>query len=310
VLIAAALAGGPAVTMLAACAAALLSKESSVVAPFVAASLVLARDGRFERRTAVPLAVAGAGSLIFAAWRITAAGGGYLAIEPTRYVVKTILSMAFGSLSVPLWSSELHRAPVAGIFMAAAAAGLAGAGVLAVRDRRTARVLVALIAWIAAAVLPAYTWFFIGPSLEGGRHLYFPAAGFAVLVGLAATLHTGGMGRLLRATALALLVGNAAFTRAHAGAWERAAAERDRILVAAERVHSAGCGAPHLAGTTDSIDGAYVFRNGLEEALRRRGLRRGAPDPAESCRFRWNGAQFEAVKTGAPLGTPANGGAP
>jgi hypothetical protein len=81
----------------------------------------------------------------------------------------------------------------------------------------------------------------------------------------------------------------------HLQTWRSAAAERDRIERAAQSDPAVrACRAVSLAGVTDSVSGAYVFRNGLREAFDRDlGVHISADaDVAPGCAFTWTGDRF------------------
>jgi hypothetical protein len=50
-------------------------------------------------------------------------------------------------------------------------------------------------------------------------------------------------------------------------AWTSAARMRDEVLSAAARANAAGCTVIWIRNVPDSAHGAYVFRNGLAEAV-------------------------------------------
>jgi hypothetical protein len=69
--------------------------------------------------------------------------------------------------------------------------------------------------------------------------------------------------------------------------WQGAAATRDAVLAEAQRAIDAGaCASVTVADPPDAVDGAFVFRNGLDVALR--GLRVAAAGPP--CVLRWDAA--------------------
>jgi hypothetical protein len=55
-------------------------------------------------------------------------------------------------------------------------------------------------------------------------------------------------------------------TRAHQSAWTAAAVERDRVLDA-YRSSDLQCTPTEIRGLPDQIRGAYLFRNGVPEAI-------------------------------------------
>ena len=63
-----------------------------------------------------------------------------------------------------------------------------------------------------------------------------------------------------------VVLGAAIATRAHLEAWTAARRERDRILLQLISLPPS-CRQVAAGAATDNVDGAYVFRNGLNEAL-------------------------------------------
>jgi hypothetical protein len=76
------------------------------------------------------------------------------------------------------------------------------------------------------------------------------------------------------------------------GVWEQAADLRDRVLADARAAINQGvCKRPVFTGVPDSIDGAYVFRNGFPEALSP--ALSPALGPAQGdCAFSWTDGRF------------------
>src|SRR5690606_34667973 len=79
--------------------------------------------------------------------------------------------------------------------------------------------------------------------------------------------------------------------RDRVGHWIAAAVQRDAALASAVAAAS-GCDPVFLDGRPDNVRGAYVFRNGLPEALAARGVvATDTPGKAE-CVLEWNGSAF------------------
>ena len=281
-----ALGSGGAALILGSLSIALLSKEIAVAAPFIALALVRARDDRVNRSTMTALVVAGIVSLAFAIWRLQLAGDTFAA-TPSRYFLKNMLSNAFGSLAVPLRTDEIRHLPAAGILAAVtiAAAGIAAVGGSA--SGRAARVALALMAWIVLAIFPVYSLFFVSNQLEGSRYLYLASAAWSLLLPLASAEAAGMAGRVARTGVTVLVLFWTVAAYQHVSSWVRAGEERDRILAAASDADPA-C---QFAGVTDNLQGAYVFRNGFDAALKRQGIRLEA---GADCTNRWNGTSFVA----------------
>jgi hypothetical protein len=273
-------------------ACALLSKESAVVIPLLVAVVWLGLDR--ERRTGVwPVVLTGIGlCLAYAVVRSTlvAIPDSYYQ-TPSRYLLKELIARPFGTLTLPWTAAVVDARPAAPWLWAAMC--VAAMAVYAWRSDRTVAVAASL-RWVAAvlmAVLPVYSMLFITPDLENGRYLYLSTAFWSIaVVGFATTARGLGRGSLIGLSA-ALVLGVAG-VQWHLGSWREAAALRERVLgSAAEVLQTAPCRPVSLAGAPDSVRGAYVFRNGLAEAI---ALRTAAvpADPSGDCVFLWQGEGF------------------
>jgi Tfp pilus assembly protein PilX len=88
--------------------------------------------------------------------------------------------------------------------------------------------------------------------------------------------------------------------RWHLQDWRRAAAVRDRVLASASsQLQETRCATVGFISIPDSVGGAYVFRNGFEDALAR-----GQAYPAKpmvgqakepNCTLKWDGESFGPV---------------
>jgi hypothetical protein len=139
-----------------------------------------------------------------------------------------------------------------------------------------------------------YNYLYISPELGGSRYLYLGAAGSALLLAELATL---GLGRWLPLAAVraglaaAVLVG-CGVTRLHLVPWQAAARVRDQVLAEARlALDRLACGRPSFENLPDNVQGAYVFRNGFPEALKRAG---SLPVGSGQCRLAWDGERFTA----------------
>jgi hypothetical protein len=134
--------------------------------------------------------------------------------------------------------------------------------------------------------------FYVADNLEGSRYLYLPLCGWAALLG---SLLVDGRRRWrwLGLSGAAVIVATWSLGLvAHVTVWHEASALRDRVLAsAAARYRTSPCLTLRFDEVPDSVDGAYVFRNGFREALAsqegnwERALK-GGPVPA-GCTFRW-----------------------
>ena len=257
---------------------AVLVKETAVVTPLLVALVIVARGGwrldRTERTIVGSLLVVSAGYL--AVRFVLGVPGSFFAVDDWRYLLKQLVAGAFATLGAP-WTDAWWRSHA----MLASVRALTIVGLLASgffgwrrRDLRFRQAAAAAI-WVLVAIAPVFSLFFVGPFLEGARYVYLPAAAFsillAVLAGTAAgwIARPGGGRRLAFASIVVVVVGSAVpATMTDLERWRRAASTRDTVL---EVVRSNGnrldCTTFTVQGSADSIDGAYVFRNGLREAL-------------------------------------------
>jgi hypothetical protein len=75
------------------------------------------------------------------------------------------------------------------------------------------------------------------------------------------------------------------------GIWQQAADLRNRVLAEARTVRgNAGCSEATFSKVPDSVDGAYVFRNGFPEAIGGSALQPTTVPP--ECSFTWAGDGF------------------
>jgi hypothetical protein len=270
----------------------LLSKESAVVIPLLVALMWLpAGDPR--RSPAWPILLVGFGvCALYIAIRTTlvAIPDSYVQ-PPSRYLVKEFVARPYGTLTMP-WAASVVSARPAIPFAWAAGCVLALAS-SAWTSKRGIPLTTGLrcVFAVLVVILPLYSILYITPDLENGRYLYLSTAFWVIaLVGFIST--AGGLDRIrLIALSLALVLGVAG-VRWHLAPWWEASRIRDTVLESAERILlSTPCRPVSFGGAPDSVRGAYLFRNGLEEAIT---FRIGAvpSDHAGDCTFVWDGAEF------------------
>ena len=246
------------------------TKETAVVAPVLAMLLVAPPISR-----RIVTAIAGAAIAVgaFALWRLSLVPRQPL---PTRYALKQIVSLTFGTLAEPFTRAELGRVPALGIALAVAAAAIGLAMVWRTRTRNDVNGALRAIGWTLVSVAPAYSLFFISNDLQGSRYLYLASCGWSVLVASAFVPRAGH-----RPAALAPLVAflgiYAVGAQVHLRDWERAAALRDAVLArATTEVARSTCRPLGFTNLPDSVGGAYVFRNGFVEAMAAAGVAPGS----------------------------------
>jgi len=129
---------------------------------------------------------------------------------------------------------------------------------------------IAVMAGIGAlvCVAPAIRLFGIGPDLQGTRYVYLAGAWWSITIASALLDGWNTISRRTAAAAVAVMViaGAAMVTRAHLEPWKAARATRDRVLLQLIAIPPS-CRQAAATGVPDNVAGAYVFRNGLNEAL-------------------------------------------
>jgi hypothetical protein len=258
---------GAALSM-AALIASLFSKETAVAAPVL---MVLSNRQRW-RVALGALAVAGA----YAVWRIATRPltEGYAA-APSPYMLKELLVRPFATLTVPFQAARLGAWPWLGTLLVGGLALLIVRAAWAWRgNRRRIWMASALALWVFVGVAPVYSMFDVSGTLEGSRYVYLPAAGWSMLI--AALLMPARSRRGLGLVAAVCVIGLAG-VRMNFVPWTSAARMRDEVLAAAARAKAAGCTAIWIPNVPDAVHGAYVFRNGLAEAVAPVALSSSAP---------------------------------
>lgn len=272
---------------------ALITKETSVALPLL--GLVVWASRRAVRDNAVIAASLAATVAVFAGWWLTqSALPADYAQAPSRGLLKEVLVRPFGGLGAP-YHAELGEYGLALSLAAAVSLPL----VLTLnamawrRDRDSFTRSLRMALWVLIAVLPVYRYLYIARDLQGSRYLYLPAVGWSILlVGMVETARVrASIGPVARTAALILVVSaHAVALRMHLAPWREAAELRDATLQAAmETIAARGCGPESTFTVTDSVRGAFVFRNGFSEALVRLDQPRWGTAP---CRLRWEDGSF------------------
>jgi len=291
------------VTGLIAFGLALGTKESAVVLPVLAAVTYWrgpASHATRRRWTAIWVPLTGAA--IFTVWRLTSAGDTGFMVPPSRYLFQRMLSLTYGSLGVPWHGDELVEAPsFAFLWVTGITVAILVSALRALWSGATGTGAVRFALWIALAVAPVYSMFFVSPDLQGSRYLYLATPAWGILF---ASILDDLRFRNSKAPVLCalLVVGvvSAVGVRLHVKPWLQAATLRDSVLEDASRVlANTDCALVGFAGLPDSVDGAYVFRNGFHEALAAQTIRRDVEVAASvelapvGCRYEWAGEAFE-----------------
>jgi hypothetical protein len=202
----------------------------------------------------------------------------------------------FAVLAAP-WHQDVSRAGTdIGLVAAVGLPALFSVAAWHWREDRSASIRAArMVLWVVASVVPVYRLLFVGPDLQGSRYVYLAAVGWSVVLaeGLFGALGFLRRPRATLSVAVVLAAGSAALLQVHLRPWRQASVLRDAVVRAATgRMRELGCGPTTFANVPDSVRGAYVFRNGLHEALAEPGLEtRGVRD----CHLRWDGESFDVV---------------
>jgi hypothetical protein len=281
--------------------AGLLSKESALAIPVVAAVIWLRRRS-FKDADGWPVLLAGVGVCVFYGVVRTALVTipDSFAQSPTRYMLKELIARPIATLMLP-WTTAIHDSWPAIPFLWVLGCVVAAA-MYASTSRRALppHVILRCLIAVFVAVLPVYSMLFVTPDLENGRYLYLSTAFWVVaLIALASTPDGLTRGRVLLLGAA--IVAGAVGVQMHLTPWREAARIRERVLTAAQSaLKNAPCSPISFAGAPDSVRGAYVFRNGLSEAIAFRTGAVGVPARG-GCEFVWNGSAFQ--RAGTPSGT-------
>jgi hypothetical protein len=263
---------------------ALAIKETGVVLPVL--SLVI-WSGILPLRQCLVLAPTTTVVALYVAWRLLAGGvPGDFATSPSQYLVKELLARSFGSSAMP-YHYDLGPIRIAlRLVTALSMPFLVGYAAVSARSRPDLAIRAMKSAlWVLIPALPVYVYFFVAPDLQGSRYLYLGSAGWAVL--LVTLLYLSivpafGIRRLLAlgyGCAFAWLL----VVRLHIWPWIEAANLRDEIrrsVVVVSARYDCGEGSTFL-DLPDSVRGAYLFRNGGQEALS------GALAGDKACRLVW-----------------------
>lgn len=215
---------------------------------------------------------------------------------PSGYIAKELVSRVFGAMALPWTEAEIKMASPRIVFPLVA---VVFALVVATVRRFTSPLLMVTLlglGWVVVSVLPVYRYFYIAPTLENSRYLYLGTCGFVLAFGsmLATAWDRAMLRRGLVSICLISIAINVAGTIGHERPWRRAAMLRDAVLISAQDVLARkDCATVQFRDLPDTIDGAFVFRNGFVEALQWQGIdARRIVLQHPQCIYRWNGAEF------------------
>lgn len=266
--------------------AALLCKETALVAPL----LVLLDQwalGRLSRRVLGDVATIAA--LIVGVGVVRFASVPPPVDEPfSRFMTQRWLFGVVGTLIVPWHREVISRWLLVPLVEVAVVVSLAS-GFFVSKVRSAAfRSAAVFAAWALLGTAPTFTFFFVSPDLEGTRYLYLASVGYAVLL-VVMTSALPALGRAGAVAASILVIGlGLAGVRLHLDPWREAAKARDSFLAALRNdPRTRTCATISVTTPPDNVRGAFVFRNGIEEALRAEGVT-VSRDATTDCVLRWH----------------------
>lgn len=271
--------------------AALLSKEIAVVVPMLVLLDCWVRRS-LPRALVADLALVAAVVAAFAAFRL-ASHTGLVAPAFSKYRVQRLVFDSFGSLAAPWHVDFIRAAAIVRPVNALAVICLVSAFFVNRGARWRSISGLAGAAWVLVSVIPLLSLFYVGAQLEGARYLYLAAFGWAALL-MTAGSELCQRGRwpsvLVTVIFLAMIAVAAVGVRVHLAPWIHAAAVRDEILriaAADARLHS--CPVAYVRDLPESVEGAYLFRNGARDALADVGINAFVRNETGTCSFRWDG---------------------
>ena len=269
---------------------AVLCKETAAVAPLLAllcGRLDRSMPGRsILRRDAVLVIVAVA---VFGAVRMAVHPEPAL-FQVSKYAVQRTLFAAFGSLASPFHTDVVSLVPWLVVASTVLVVCVWTIFFVTPASRRDLTTVARGLTWILLAIAPVWPILVVPGDLQASRYLYLAGIGWALMLVAASTSAAPGVIARFPAIAVSLVVVIAAgATRAHLWHWQEAGIERDLALnaiVDARERH--GCSDLSVSNPPDTVRGAYVFRNGLAEALAARGITLVESPQRAECAFTWN----------------------
>jgi hypothetical protein len=265
--------------------AALLSKETAVMLPVLAACVGF--RSRISRRT---LVLSVAVTVAYVAMRKL--GGIPLPLShPANlaYTIKDDLARPFAALAVPFTAGELARWPLLlGVAPTVAVALLVSAYCL--RSSAGIRIAVGPLI-VLSGIVPLWMFFYVDDNLQGARYVYLPLVGWTVFVADLIANRALALRRDAAVATVIFAVCSAWAVHAHLRPWREAATIRDAVLhSAAATVSKFPCPYPDFTNLPDSVDGAFIFRNGFPEAAQL--PKRPVASTAAPCVFTWTNGAF------------------
>jgi hypothetical protein len=279
-------------------ALAVLCKESAAVAPLL--TLLCARIDRSApgrsvlRRDAILVIVVIA---VFGAIRMVVHPEPSL-FQVNKYALQRALFSAFGSLASPFHADVVGLVPWLAVGSTVLVICLWTIFFVTPASGRDLATIARGLAWVLISIAAVWPILVVPADLQASRYLYLAGVGWAVMLVTAAS--APARGAIARMPALALysiVVIAAGATRAHLWHWQDAGIERDLAMNAiVEAQKQRGCPDVSIANPLDAVRGAYVFRNGLAEALAARGVVLVESPQRPECAFSWSTDRGELLQ--------------
>ena len=208
--------------------------------------------------------------------------------------IRSALFRSFGSLAFPWHTDVLDASRLLPLIAGLVIIGLVVAFLVHAGRVSATRAAAGCTAWIVVSILPVFNVFYIAPDLQSSRYLYLSSVGWAALVatlgGDLANRHAWS--RAIPQAAILVMATLAIWgVRMHLQPWVDAARLRDVIdRAAAQDERLRACDPVFIRDLPDTVRGAYVFRVGAREELRRTAGLHALPAASEPgpCSFRWD----------------------
>jgi protein O-mannosyl-transferase len=278
---------------------AVLCKETAAVAPVLAllcARLDRSAPGRSTlRRDAILVMVVVA---VFGTIRMAVHPEPSL-FQVSKYALQRTLFAAFGSLTSPFHTDVVSLVPWLVVGSTVLVICVWTLFFVTLASRRDLATIARGLAWILIAIAPVWPILVVPGDLQASRYLYLAGVGWALMLVTAASARParGGIARLPAIAIGLIIVIAVGATRAHLWHWQDAGIERDLALNAiVDARKQRGCPNLSVSNPPDAVRGAYVFRNGLAEALAARGVVLVESPQRPECAFSWSPERGELIQ--------------
>lgn len=271
--------------------AAVACKETGVVVPVLTAidAWVVGNRSRSLRKDLLIVAICFA---CFGLWRLQI-GDGLTHAALSKYMLQRTLFGGIAAFIVPFHEEILARYPFVALSAVIAVSVLFARFWITSDCVHQLRRAFGATLLVLAPLLPVMKFFVVSPDLGGSRYIYLSSVGWALMI---ATVVAGSASRsqcsqrFVSAACVTSMMATYAFAvHIHLAPWIEAATLRDKLeLQALER--ASWCSTVEVASPPDSVRGAYLFRNGIDIALRRDVGLVSDSTAQPGCILRWDAA--------------------